>query len=75
MSTLDIDMSKVPDLPTGVDAAEQLKSLINALQPTYYHTDVWQLDEANHTFTRVLNVPDVVSSLLNVLTVLSHLTD
>ena len=57
MSTLDIDMSKVPELPTGVDAAEQLKSLINALQPTYYHTDVWQLGEANHTFTRVHKRP------------------
>ena len=43
MNTLDIDMSKVPELPTGVDAVEQLKALINALKPTYYHTDVWQL--------------------------------
>ena len=53
MNTLDIDMSKVPELPTGVDAVEQLKALINALKPTYYHTDVWQLDEANCTLTRV----------------------
>ena len=53
MNTLDIDMSKVPELPTGVDAGEQLKALINALKPTYYHTDVWQLDEANCTLTRV----------------------
>ena len=51
MSTL--DTSKVPELPTGVDAVEQLKALINALKPTYYHTDVWHLDEANHTLTRV----------------------
>ena len=57
MSTLDIDMSKVPELPTGVDAVEQLKSLINALKPTYSHTDVWQLDEANHTLTRVHKRP------------------
>ena len=57
MSTLDIDMSKVPELPTGVDAVEQLKTLINALKPTYYHTDVWQLDEANHTLTRVHKRP------------------
>ena len=57
MSTLDIDMSKVPDLPTGVDAVEQLKSLINALKPTCYHTDVWQLDEANYTLTRVHKRP------------------
>ena len=49
MNTLDIDMSKVPEL-TGVDAVEQLKALINALKPTYYHTD-WQLDEANCTLT------------------------
>ena len=57
MSTLDIDMSKVPKLPTGADAVEQLKSLINALKPTYYHTDVWQLGEANHTLTRVQKGP------------------
>ena len=44
MGTLDIDMSKVPELPSGVDAVEQLKTLINFLKPTYYHTDVWQLD-------------------------------
>ena len=57
MSTLDIDMSKVPELPTGVDAVEQLKTLINALKPTYCHTDVWQLDEANYTLTRVHKRP------------------
>ena len=57
MNTLDIDMSKIPGLPTGVDAVEQLKTLINALKPTYYHTDVWQLDEANHTLTRVHKRP------------------
>ena len=33
MSTLDIDVSKVPELPTGVDAVEQLKALINAAMP------------------------------------------
>ena len=55
-NTLDIDMSKVPELPTGVDAVEQLKALINALKPTYYHTDVWQL-EANCTLTRVHKRP------------------
>ncbi len=53
MNTLDIDMSKVPELPTGVDAVEQLKSLINALNPMYYHTDIWQLDQANHILTRI----------------------
>ena len=37
MSTLGIDMTKVPELPTGVDAVEQLKALMNALKPTYYH--------------------------------------
>ena len=42
MSALDIDVSKVLELPTGVDALEQLKALTNALKPTYYHTDVWQ---------------------------------
>ena len=47
-------MSKVPELPTEVDAVEQL---INALKPTYYHTDVWQLDEANCTLTRVHKRP------------------
>ena len=57
MNTLDIDMSKVPELPTGVDAVEQLKALINALKPTYYHTDVWQLGEANCTLTRVHKRP------------------
>ena len=57
MSTLDIDLSKVPELPTGVDAVEQLKTLINALEPTYYHTDVWQLGEANYTLTRVRKRP------------------
>ena len=34
MSALDIDMSQVPELPSGVDAVEQLKSLISALKPT-----------------------------------------
>ena len=53
MNTLDIDMSKVPELPTGVDAVKQLKALINALKPTYYHTDVWQLD----TLTRLHKRP------------------
>ena len=57
MSTLDIDMTNIPELPTGVDAVEQLKSLINPLKPTYYHTDVWQLDEANYTLTRVHKRP------------------
>ena len=57
MSTLDIDMTKVPELPTGVDAVEHLKSLINTLKSTRYHTDVWQLDEANHTLTRVHKRP------------------
>ena len=57
MSTLDIDMSKVPEPPTGVDAVEQLKTLINTLKPMYYHTDVWQLDEANYTLTRVHKRP------------------
>ena len=57
MNTLDIDMSKIPELPTGVDAVGQLKTLINALKPAYYHTDVWQLDEANHTLTRVHKRP------------------
>ena len=57
MSTLDIDMSKAPELPTGVDVVEQPKTLINALKPTYYHTDVWQLDEANYTLTRVYKRP------------------
>ena len=57
MSTLDIDMTKVPELPTGVDAVEQLKSLIDTLKSTCYHTDVWQLDEANHTLTRVHKCP------------------
>ena len=43
MSTLDIDMSKVPELPTGVDAVEQLKSsLINALKPTDYSLGLWR---------------------------------
>ena len=31
--------------------------MINALKPTYYHTDVWQLDEANYTLTRVHKRP------------------
>ena len=57
MSTLDVDMTKVPELPTEVDAVEQLKSLINTLKSTCYHTDVWQLDEANHTLTRVHKCP------------------
>ena len=57
MNTLDIDMTKVPELPTGVDAVEQLKSLIDTLKSTCYHTDVWQLDEANHTLTRVHKCP------------------
>ena len=57
MSTLDVDMTKVPELPTGVDAVEQLKSLIDTLKSTCYHTDVWQLDEANHTLTRVHECP------------------
>ena len=57
MSTLGIDMTKVPELPTGVDAVEQLKALIHALKPTYYRTDVWQLDEANCTLTRVHKRP------------------
>ena len=57
MSALDIDMTKIPELLTGVDAVEQLKSLINALKATYYHTDVWQLDEANYTLTRVHKRP------------------
>ena len=57
MSTLDVDMTKVPELPTGVDAVEQLKSLIDTLKSTCYHTDVWQLDEANHTLTRVHKCP------------------
>ena len=56
MSTLDI-MSKVPELPIGVDAVEQLKALINAVKPTYYHTDVWQLDEVHHTLTRIHKRP------------------
>ena len=57
MNTLDIDMTKVPEPPTGVDAVEQLKSLIDTLKSTCYHTDVWQLDEANHTLTRVHKCP------------------
>ena len=57
MNTLDIDMTKVPELPTGVDAVEQLKSLIDTLKSTCYHTDVWQLDEAKHTLTRVHKCP------------------
>ena len=57
MNTLDIDMTKVPELPTGVDAVEQLKSLIDTLKSTCYHTDVWQLDEANRTLTRVHKCP------------------
>ena len=57
MSTLDIDMTKVPELPTGVDAVEQLKLLINTLKSTQYHTDLWQLDEVNHTLTRVHTCP------------------
>ena len=57
MSTLDVDMTKVPELPTGVDVVENLKSLINTLKSTRYHTDVWQLDEANHTRTRVHKGP------------------
>ena len=57
MSTLDIDMSKVPELPSGVDAVEQLKSLINVLKSTRYHTDVWQLDKASHTLTRMHKRP------------------
>ena len=57
MNTLDVDMTKVPELPTGVDAVEQLKSLIDTLKSTCYHTDVWQLDEANHTLTRVHKCP------------------
>ena len=57
MSTLDVDMTKVPELPIGVDAVEQLKSLIDTLKSTCYHADVWQLDEANHTLTRVHKCP------------------
>ena len=57
MSTLDIDMTKVPELPTGVDAVEQLKRLINTLKSAQYHTDLWQLDEINHTLTRVHTCP------------------
>ena len=74
MSTLDIDMSKVP-LPTGVDAVEQLKALINALRPTCYHPGVWQLDEANCTLTRVHKGPRQHYSHLNVMTVLFQLKD
>ena len=57
MNTLDVDMTKVPERPTGVDAVEQLKSLIDTLKSTCYHTDVWQLDEANNILTRVHKRP------------------
>ena len=36
---------------------ERLKSPFNTLRSTHYHTDVWQLDEANHTLTRVHKRP------------------
>ena len=59
MNTLDVDLNAVdiPAVDPGTDAVEQLKTLINAIQPRYYHTDTWQLDEANCTLTRIHKRP------------------
>ena len=75
MSTLDFDMSKVAELPTGVDAVEELKSLINALKPTYIILTFGNWTKQTTHWQEYINVQDVLSSLLNVVTVLSHLTD
>ena len=54
MNTLGVELNSVDVPPTdpGTDAVEQLKTLINTIQPKYYHTDSRQLDEANCTLTR-----------------------
>ena len=59
MNTLGVDLNSVDVPPTdpGTDAVEQLKTLINTIQPKYYHTDSWQLDEANCTLTRIHKRP------------------
>ena len=59
MNTLGVDLNSVgvPPADPGTDAVEQLKTLINTIQPKYYHTDSWQLDEANCTLTRIHKRP------------------
>ena len=59
MNTLGVDLKSVDVPPTdpGIDAAEQLKTLINTIKPKYYHTDSWQLDEANRTLTPIHKRP------------------
>ena len=59
MNTLGVDLNSVGVPPTdpGTDAVEQLKTLINTIQPKYYHTDSGQLDEANCTLTRIHKRP------------------
>ena len=55
VNTLDVDLNAVdiPAMDPETDAVEQLKTLINVVQPRYFHTDAWQLDEANCTLTRI----------------------
>ena len=60
MNTLGVDpnCAGIPQHDTSTDAVDQLKVLINVIQPwTHYHTDYWQLDEAGGTLTRIHKRP------------------
>ena len=54
MDTLGVGLNSVDLPPTdpGTDAVEQLKTLINTIQPKYYHTDSMAIGRSKlHTDT------------------------
>lgn len=54
----ELNCSDATPVSTSIDAVEQLKILINSIEPRVrYHTDTWQLDEANSALTRARKQP------------------
>ena len=59
MNTLGVDLNSVGVPPTdpGTDAVEQLKTLINTIQPKYYHTDSMGIGRSEPPLTRIHKRP------------------